>query len=273
MSLKVFEHGVQRAPTILFLHGMGVSSWMWQEQIELLSDNYHCLAVDLPGNGESYQVEWVSLKATAVQVADIIEQKATGGEAHVVGLSLGGYTAVTLLANHPERVSSLIVSGMTTRPFSKRWFYRPLIAALIPTMKWDMMINLNMKVMRIPEDVMPLYRRDSKRVPKVALQRVYAEVLNFNLPQQLTGTYVPVLAVAGDEETRLVQAGLTDFLQRLPHSVTALVPDAHHGWNGEHPTLFTEMVRSWIEEQPLPDALQILDDRHYPMSGLVKAAK
>jgi pimeloyl-ACP methyl ester carboxylesterase len=258
MTLKIYESGVKAAPTILFLHGMGVSSWMWQDQIEALSQDYHCLAVDLPGNGESYEVEWVSLADTADQLASIIQEKATDGKAHVVGLSLGGYTAVTLLAHHPELVASLIVSGVTTRPFPRQWFYRPLMAALIPTMKWDTMINLNMKMMQMPAEVAPLYRRDSKRVPKVALQRVYDEVFNFTLPRPLSEINVPVLAVAGDKEAKLVQAGLSDFPQQLPNSVAALVPQAHHGWNGEYPDLFTEMVKCWVAKRPLPERLKIV---------------
>ena len=258
MTLTIHESGPQTAETILFLHGLGVSSWMWQDQVEALSQDYHCLAVDLPGNGESYQVEWVSFADTAVQLADIIQQKATGGKAHVVGLSLGAYTAVSLLAHHPEVVSSVIVSGVTTRPFPRQWLYRPLMAALIPMMKWDAMINMNMKMMQIPADVAPLYRRDSKRVPQIASKRVYAEVFDFTLPRQLADIQQPVLAVAGDKEAKLIRDGLANFPALLPNCIAALDPDAHHGWNGEHPELFTEMVRSWVVERPLPQALQVV---------------
>jgi pimeloyl-ACP methyl ester carboxylesterase len=234
---------------------------MWQAQIDDLSLDYHCLAVDLPGNGESYQVAWLSLADTAVQLTRIIQHKATGGKAHVVGLSLGGYTAVTLLANHPDVIASLIVSGVTTRPFPQQWFYRPLMAAMIPTMKWDVMIDMNMKMMQIPEEAAPLYRRDSKRVPKAALQRVYDEVFNFTLPAALAGVATPVLAVAGDKEAKLVSEGLTDFPALLPNSAAAVAPEAHHGWNGEHPELFSAMVRAWVAQRPLPEALHVITDK------------
>ncbi|MFZ1396553.1 MAG: alpha/beta fold hydrolase, partial [Candidatus Promineifilaceae bacterium] len=117
MSLKIFEYGTVGQPTILFLHGLGVSSWMWLEQLESLQEQYHLLAVDLPGNGESYQNEWVSFADTAVTLSQIIQTRASNGQAHVVGLSLGGYTALTLLNNHPELVLSTLVSGVTIRPF------------------------------------------------------------------------------------------------------------------------------------------------------------
>lgn len=76
--------------TIVFLHGLGVSSWMWQTQLDALSQHYRCLTIDLPGSGESQQGEWRSLQNAAEEVAEVIRQRAPGGRAHVVGLSLGG---------------------------------------------------------------------------------------------------------------------------------------------------------------------------------------
>ena len=51
MSLFVREAGPLDAPCIVFLHGLGISSVMWQPQIERLSHEYHCLAPDLPEHG------------------------------------------------------------------------------------------------------------------------------------------------------------------------------------------------------------------------------
>ncbi len=64
VSLYVNESGVRGAPSIVFLHGVGTSGWMWEKQIAALSD-FHCLNVDLPGHGKSNNVTWVSLADTA----------------------------------------------------------------------------------------------------------------------------------------------------------------------------------------------------------------
>ena len=47
MSLYVQETGTPGAPTVVFLHGVGTSGWMWEKQIAALTD-FHCLNVDLP---------------------------------------------------------------------------------------------------------------------------------------------------------------------------------------------------------------------------------
>jgi pimeloyl-ACP methyl ester carboxylesterase len=256
MDLKVHEYGQHGMPTILFLHGLGVSSWMWQDQIESLQANYHCLAVDLPGNGDSYQVEWVSFAETAVALAQIIRNRASGGQAHVVGLSLGGYAALQLLADFPELVLSTVVSGVTIRPFPNTLMYKLLPRLVSRTTGWSLMISLMSKMMQLPDEAKPLYRRDSKRLKPQTTNRVYDEVLKFTLLPGLAEQAPRLLAVAGEKEAGLVLESLADF-HRVETAVTAIVPNAHHGWNGEFPELFTEMVENWVEERPLPTALRI----------------
>lgn len=82
MTLYWQETGPSKTPTIVFLHGLGVSSWMWAEPIQVLQTKYHCLTIDLPGNGRSQKVEWESLADSARHVAALIRAYATGGKAH-----------------------------------------------------------------------------------------------------------------------------------------------------------------------------------------------
>jgi alpha/beta hydrolase fold len=47
------EAGDPSAPTVVFLHGVPDSWWQWHYALESLSDQYHCVAVDLKGYGQS----------------------------------------------------------------------------------------------------------------------------------------------------------------------------------------------------------------------------
>lgn len=254
-ELSVETYGDSSHPAIVFLHGAGVSSWMWNEQVEMLKASYYCITVDLPGNGESHTSEWVSFQETADQIASIIETHAPEGQAHVVGLSLGGYVTLNLLAQHPDLVQSAIISGVTTQPFDKQWLYRPLLTAMIPLVKWDMMIKFNIKMMNLPEDVIPMYHRDSKRTSLIMLRRVYDELMNYRMPESLHDVPHRVLGVAGEHENNMVKDSLQAY-QRIPNGEAYIVDEAHHGWNGEFPSIFTEMIHAWITQEPLPDALK-----------------
>jgi len=108
MELYVEETGKIGAPSIVFLHGVGTSSWMWWRQVESFLD-FHCLNVDLPGHGKSIHVPWISLSDTANQIATLIMSRATNGQAHLVGLSLGAYIGLILLKQHASLVDSAIL--------------------------------------------------------------------------------------------------------------------------------------------------------------------
>jgi pimeloyl-ACP methyl ester carboxylesterase len=47
------ESGDPSAPTVVFVHGVPDSWWQWHYALEALSGQYHCIAVDLKGYGQS----------------------------------------------------------------------------------------------------------------------------------------------------------------------------------------------------------------------------
>ncbi|MEM7333643.1 MAG: alpha/beta fold hydrolase [Chloroflexota bacterium] len=258
MKLVIHEYGLKSNPAVVFLHGLGVSSWMWQEQIEALKDEYNCLAIDLPGNGESYQAEWVSFNNSAQQVAEIIRDKTKTGMAHVVGLSLGGYTAVTLLANYPDTVHSMIVSGITTGNIVHSWLVRPLTMITPLLIKFPPMVRLSARMMQFPEEVVPLYVQDASRLSSQTIRRIYKEVLTLKLPKLPQSKLKDLLISAGDKEAKAVLNTLTYISETFRETAVVQAPNAHHGWNGEHPDLFSNMIRTWIPNEPLPEALKII---------------
>lgn len=255
MNSHYFEQGSENDQTIIFLHGLGVSSWMWQEQIDSLKDDFHCLAIDLPGNGDSYQQPWHSLAGSADQVADIIRSKAHNGRAHIVSLSLGGYVTLHLLARHPELVLSAVVSGVTPEPLVRPGLVRPLSNLISFLMDFRIMAKLSARMMQLPEDVVPLYEKDMARLSKKTVNQIYEEVFEFYPPEIEPMTAERLLIVGGDKEAKAVVNGLETFAEQMPEITTAIAPNAHHGWNGEHPDLFTQMVFQWIKQEPLPDEL------------------
>jgi len=44
---SVFVHEAGAGPTLVFTHGFPTSSFDWREMITELSDDFHCMAIDL----------------------------------------------------------------------------------------------------------------------------------------------------------------------------------------------------------------------------------
>lgn len=106
-------------PTIVFLHGTRLTGAAWAGQAAALGDEFHCLAPDLPGHGRAESRPF-TLDRAAADVADLIVREAHGGQAVLVGLSLGGYVAMAVAARWPERVAGLVISGATAEPIGVR---------------------------------------------------------------------------------------------------------------------------------------------------------
>ena len=106
--------GPSDALAIVFLHGAILSRTMWRPQVERLADRYRCLTVDLPGHGVLADRPYTV--AAAVEVVRSAIAEGAGGRAVIVGLSLGGYSAIATAAAYPELVRGLVIAGASMEP-------------------------------------------------------------------------------------------------------------------------------------------------------------
>lgn len=113
--------GPPGAPAIVFIHGTRLTRAMWTLQVRDLGEAYRVAALDLPGHGALADRPF-SLDAAADQVAAVIAAVAPSDDrrAVVVGLSLGGYVGMHLVARHPALVRGLVLSGSTAEPVAWR---------------------------------------------------------------------------------------------------------------------------------------------------------
>lgn len=261
--------GPADAPTIVFLHAGGVSGWMWQAQLEALSQQYHILVPDLPEQGESLAVAPFTHAFAAEKVAGLIRAQAHGGKAHVVGLSEGAQVTVALLAAHPEVMQTALVSSAILRPLPGSWMYTRAMfvwsyrLAMAPFKKSDAWIRLNMRYSAgIGEAYFPQFKRSFQQTTEDGFANLMTEAIQFRLPQGLERADLPVLVIAGSKEYTQMRQSALDLLAVLPNARGALLslgPQAslaqEHNWALTDPALFTTAVRAWIEGTPLPAQL------------------
>jgi pimeloyl-ACP methyl ester carboxylesterase len=261
MALYLREAGPADAPGLVFLHGLWLSSAMWQPQIERLSHDYHCLAPDLPEHGQSTDIGLLTLENTSQLVANLIRERTLHGRAHVVGLSLGGLVALGLLRDVPEVIDHLLVSGCGTAAR-----LGPIIATasllgkpLLHLLKPAPLFSLALRHSKIPQPYLGVLQEDVRHLKPEAILHFAEEFVNMQVPQ---GVNAPILATVGQKEDFLMKRAARRLGRKLP-AQAVMAPGVGHIWNLEAPDLFTETVRAWLTDQPLPKDLVSLDDRHY----------
>ena len=273
MSLFIQETGPLTAPTIVFLHGGGGAGWMWQPQLEGLGD-YHCLVPDLPEQGQSASEKPFTIQGSAEQIASLIRKRAHGGQAHLVGLSEGAQITVALLASAPERVERAVVSSALVRPIPGAGLMTPELIALsyrwsVPPFKnIDWWVRLNMKYAAgVPEKYYPQFSRTFRELTESGFTNVMVENQRFRLPPRLDRVRVPTLVVVGKREYAAMRQSAQDLAQAIPSAQAFEVVHPRklslaeeHNWNLSAPELFTQTVRAWLSDQPLPSALQPLQN-------------
>ncbi len=253
--MHLHSAGAPGAPTILFLHAAGTSGWMWEPVVECLSDRFHCLVPDLPGLGQSASLPWRSLDTTADDLAELLVRQGAGGQAHVVGLSLGGYVALRLLARRPDGLDRVVLSGVNVLPFPRPGLMRLMGLAMLPVMKRDILLKAQARALRIPEDRIEGYRASAKALSLRAFLRIGHELMAFRAEPGLRHATAPTLVLAGGREQELIRRSLPAIVGALPAAQGYLVPGVAHGWSGEAPELFAQVVEAWVTGRSLPAGL------------------
>ena len=107
ITLHYHEYPKDGAETLIFLHYGGSNLMAWNGMLTFFLDRFRVVLPDLRGHGHTskpakgYHIDDFSSDILALMDHLSIDQ------AYVVGSSLGAMTAVSLAANHPDRVLAL----------------------------------------------------------------------------------------------------------------------------------------------------------------------
>ena len=105
-GLETLELGT--GPTVVMVPGVGGTRTDWLQTVKRLRDRYHCVMVEIPGQGKSPLPEPFSLQAAA-QALDAVIAKQKPESTIVVANGIGGTVALLAASAHPERLRGLML--------------------------------------------------------------------------------------------------------------------------------------------------------------------
>ena len=254
-ALHFETHGDPSGPTLFFLHALGTSSWMWHQQMELLSD-FNCVVPDLPGHGKSNHVPWQSFSATAQLIRQLIQTQTHAGKAHIVGLSLGAYVGLQLLSEAQPVVERAILSGLHVLPMPNKQVMTWMPYLVAPFIRSGFMTRLNANALNIPDTQFEGYHQCFQQMSIPTFIQASKDASDFTMPENINSIATPTLIVAGENEHPLIHQSQQVLHRTMPNAQSYVAPNVGHGWSLEAPDLFATTVRDWIQQKSLPKPLQ-----------------
>lgn len=252
LRLAAQVEGQAGKPWLLALHSFATSSAMWADCLPALTQTHRVLCCDARGHGHSgtapgpYRFD--DLVGDAVAILDDLGI----ARCDVLGLSMGGMTALGLALDHPDRVHPLVCA-------SARAAFPPAVAAA-----WAIRAAAvaDGGMAAIAKETLTRWFSPAARPALVdaARQMILAtdpegyrgcaaalEQLNY-LPR-LGGMRVPVLYLAGAEDATAPPAVMAEMAAATPGAPLDVLPGVAHLSAMEAPAAFAAAVAGFLADE------------------------
>jgi pimeloyl-ACP methyl ester carboxylesterase len=262
IGLHVEEAG--EGTPILFIHEFGGNHESWEPQMRFFSRRYRCITYAARGYAPSDIPTDLGQYSQAIAVADAVAVLDGLGiaRAHVVGLSMGGFTTVHFGLHHADRALSLTVAGAgygCEKEFEE--YFRGVslevadqfeiqgARAFAPTYgSGASRVQFQNKDPRGWAEFVAGLATHSDIGAALTMRGVQARRPSFwDLEASLKQMMVPTLVVVGDEDDHCLQPGL--FLKKtIPACGLAILPKTGHTLNLEEPAAFNALLAEFLAQ-------------------------
>ncbi|BBH69010.1 alpha/beta hydrolase [Actinoplanes sp. OR16] len=266
--IRVHESGPAEAPPVVMLHGIGRSLEDWSEQHPRFDGEYRVISLDMPGFGLSQRSPaTTTLGVLADGVLRSLDALGETRPVHLMGNSLGGAVAMTMLAGTPDRVSTLtlvnsagfgkevtVALRLLAVPGIGRRLLRRIDARTAPRVERQLFadralvtperVEMAIRIARQP-DFAPVYLEIAKALGGF---RGVAAPWRTDLLRRVAAHPRPTMILWGDRDGILPCAHLAAARAAFPHARSHLFADTGHMPQIERPDEFARLVRPVLSE-------------------------
>jgi len=240
-------------PTIVLIHGGMLDCRMWDDQFELLAQTHRVLRYDAGAHGNS------TLPPDAYwDFADLRELLNTLGidRAILVGLSLGGKTAIDLALEDPERFEAIVAvsSGLSGYRFESDFYleYRDAMIQAWRAGEFDAVVEAFQRSWtdgphRTPEDVDPEVREKVRMMARNGLEHAMeGRLIDPPAIDRLDELELPMLLIVGELDLPGIHEIAAKVVAANPKAELVVIPNTAHMVNMEAPEAFNEILLGYL---------------------------
>ena len=255
IPLRYVEHGVGGAGAVVLLHGFPLNGAMWDEVVPALADRYHLVVPDLRGHGATEAPDGPYETADhAVDVVALLDRLGVE-RAAIVGLSMGGYIAIQLMARAPERISAVVLADTMGRGDSEeRRQARAAQAEVIRTDGLDAFAELVLPRMFAPSVFAEWPALVERFRDTITSQRPHAVIAALqglasrpDMLDALARVDLPTLVLVGSEDVVTTPDDSRELASVIRGSELVVLQGAGHMSCWEDPAAFNAAVRTFLD--------------------------
>jgi len=252
-KLKISSQGT--GIPLVFIHGWGLNSAVWQPSVEVLKDNFEVITVDLPGFGVN--IEHTLSPYSLVEVAKLVQQ-AVAKPAVYIGWSLGGLVASEIALTFPKKVKALVTVA-SSPCFVERdnWAgIKPEVLALFHRQLAEDTAKTINNFLKIQAMGSPHLRHDIKLLRDLVMQfsmptkNTLDESLQLletvDQRESLVNISMPFLRLYGKLDSLVPRKAIKLITELSPHSDTFVFEQASHAPFISHPEEFHRTLGTWL---------------------------
>jgi len=256
-------------PPMLFVHGLGGVWQNWLLNIPAFMGSHRCVALDLPGFGQSaLPAGEVSIQGYARVVDDVCRQLGID-EPVVVGNSMGGFVSAELALAYPTRVAKLVL--VSAAGLSTEYLHRePLLALgrlwvgvtsragaqVDSVVRRTRLRRLFLQtIVRYPERLsVPLTYELVQGAGADAFIPALRALIGYSFRERLPKIEVPVLIVWGRNDI-LVPVEDAELFEQLigANARKVIFEDTGHVAMMERPSRFNELLAAFMAGERAPE--------------------
>ncbi|MCI4357167.1 MAG: alpha/beta hydrolase [Thermoplasmata archaeon] len=252
--VELFVRKEGEGSAILLVHGIGGDHAVWNAILPRLAVGHRVLAPDLRGHGQSpYPAD--STMGFAELAGDLVAllDRENIDRAHVVGMSAGGFLALTLALSHPNRVRSLVLIGSAghcdahTRSIGQRWAdtyreegFEAFALRMLKDIYYPDWIEAHL-------DVADRVRDSLRDRDLTGMLRWGESVRSFDLRGRLTALRAPTLVVQGMDDHVVDPSHARLLRQTITGTQVRLLAQTGHMVPVERPDETLEAIQTWTE--------------------------
>lgn len=249
--MRFHAFGEPSNPTVLLLHGAGLSWWGYRDAAVLLAKRYHVVLAVIDGYGEAAEEPFISIEQSAQALLAHIRQAYGGHVFALGGLSLGAQIAVEALAREPQVATCAIIESALVCPLpGAKTLFAPTARMSYGLIRLRWFARLQAKALCLPDKLFDEYYRDSLRLGKDSLVNTLVSNGTYRLPPALVQTRARALVLAGGREPAVMRKSARMLHDALPASELCIMRGMKHGeLSLMHPQAYADKLLAFFGDK------------------------